>query len=51
MFAEIYICGYYFSSIMKIYVRQIKYLDMNRPTRFHGGAISLHIAKGGGMVR
>ena len=25
---------YYFSSILKIYVRQIKYLEMNRPLRF-----------------
>ena len=27
---------YYFSSILKIYVRQIKYIEMNRPTRFQG---------------
>ena len=41
---------YYFSSIMKIYVRQIKYLEMNRLARFQweqlvyiliGGAIWL----------
>ena len=25
---------YYFSSILKIYVRQIKYLDMNIPSMF-----------------
>ena len=27
---------YYFSLILKIYVRQIKYLEMNIPTRFQG---------------
>ena len=27
---------YYFSSILKIYVSQIKYLDMNMPARFQG---------------
>ena len=27
---------YYFSSILKIYVRQIKYLEINKPTRFQG---------------
>ena len=27
---------YYFSSILKMYVRQIIYLEMNKPTRFQG---------------
>ena len=27
---------YYFSLILKIYMRQIIYLEMNRPTRFQG---------------
>ena len=30
------VVGYYFSSISKIYVRQIKYLEMNIPTRLQG---------------
>ena len=37
---------YYFSSILKIYVRQIKYLEMNRPTRFQGEK-SVYILIGG----
>ena len=36
MFAEIYICEILLFTIMKIYVRQIKYLEMNIPTRFKG---------------
>ena len=30
------VARYYFSLILKIYVRQIKYLEMNRPGRFQG---------------
>ena len=39
---------YYFSSIMKIYVRQIKYLEMNRPTRFQGEEL-VYILIGGAV--
>ena len=37
---------YYFSWIVKIYVRQIKYLEMNIPTRFQGGQL-VYILIGG----
>ena len=35
-FEKSIVVRYYFSSILKIYVRQIKYLEMNRPARFQG---------------
>ena len=39
---------YYFSSILKIYVRQIKYLVMNRPARFLGEKL-VYILIGGAV--
>ena len=39
---------YYFSSILKIYVRQIKYLEMDRPTRFLGEQL-VYILIGGAV--
>ena len=37
---------YYFSSILKIHVRQIKYLDMNKPTRFQGEKLAYKLLGG-----
>ena len=36
-FQKYIVVRYYFSSILKIYVIQIKYIEMNIPTRFQGG--------------
>ena len=36
-FQKYTVVRYYFSLILKIYVRQIKYLEMNRLARLQGG--------------